>query len=203
MNNYSSSHNTSHNTNMTKQDQKQLLELARKAIFNYLKTGKVIKEEPKQYSEELAEKRGTFVTLTIDGGLRGCIGHIEPVLPVYADIIDNAISAAFRDPRFDELSEDEYEKIQIEISILTKPRKLEYSDSDDLIKKLNPGKDGVIIRKGGNSATFLPQVWEQIKSPEDFLSHLCAKAGLSPYEWKNGDLKVEIYHVESFDEKEI
>ena len=186
---------------MTKQDQKQLLSLARESILHYLKTGESLKEEPKKYSKELTEKRGTFVTLTIDGELRGCIGNIEPVLPVYAGVMENAINAAFRDPRFNQLEQDEYEKIDIEISILTKPKNLEYKGADDLIKKLKPDKDGVIISKNGYSATFLPQVWEQIKSSEDFLSHLCIKCGLLANEWKKGDLKVQTYEVESFDEK--
>jgi len=186
-----------------KEDQKQLLALARKSILHYLKKKSTLIENPKDYSPKLSEKRSTFVTLTIDGGLRGCIGHIEPFLPLYEDIIDNSISAAFMDPRFYPLTDDEYEKIQIEISILTLPKPLKYKDSDDLLNKLKLGKDGVIISKNGYSATFLPQVWEQIKTPEDFLSHLCVKAGLSAYEWKKGDLKVEIYEVESFDEKSI
>ena len=187
----------------SKDEQKQLLTLARKSILHYLKEKSMLIENPKDYSQKLLEKRGTFVTLTIEGGLRGCIGHIEPFLPLYEDIIDNSVSAAFMDPRFYPLADDEFKKIQIEISILTLPKTLKYKDADDLLHKLNPGKDGVIIEKNGYSATFLPQVWEQIKNPEDFLSHLCVKAGLSAYEWKKGDLKVEIYEVESFDEKNV
>jgi hypothetical protein len=188
---------------MNKQDQKKLLSLARESILHYLKNGRSPNEDSGTYPKSFAEKRGTFVTLTINGELRGCIGNIEPVLPVYADVMENAISAAFRDSRFNQLEEDEYEKIDIEISILTKPKTLEYKGADDLIKRLRPNKDGVIISKNGYSATFLPQVWEQIKSPEDFLSHLCAKCGLQSNEWRKGDLKVQTYEVESFDEKNI
>jgi len=112
----------------------------------------------------------------------------------------NAINAAFNDPRFPALSLIELDQAAIDISILSKPRELEYSGGNDLLEKLRPNIDGVIINKGLARATFLPQVWEQLPRPQDFLAHLCRKAGLSPDEWKRGELGVSIYQVQYFHE---
>ena len=185
---------------MTKDQKNQLLKLARESIGHYLKTQKQFVKDTSDFSSELQEKRGTFVTLTIGGQLRGCIGHIIAIQPLYLDVIDNAVNAAFEDPRFEPLAEDELEDIKIEISVLSQPKPLEYKGADDLLKKLRPDVDGVIIKQGFYQATFLPQVWEQLKQPEDFLSHLCAKAGLDSNAWRKGDLKVETYQVENFEE---
>ena len=114
----------------------------------------------------------------------------------------NAINAAFHDPRFPPLSERELEKVDIEVSILTEPQPLEYADGEDLLTKLRVNVDGVIIRKGHASATFLPQVWEQLPDPEDFLEHLCMKAGLSSNAWRNTKLDVLTYQVQYFEEPE-
>ena len=114
----------------------------------------------------------------------------------------NAINAAFRDPRFPPLSRDELNRIKIEVSILTNPRPLEYKDAQDLLAKLRPGIDGVIIKKGFHEATFLPQVWEQLPRKEDFLTHLCLKAGLDGDAWRRGDLEVSTYQVQAFEEEE-
>jgi len=98
-------------------------------------------------STKFSEKRGTFVTLTIDGGLRGCIGHIIPRESLIEGVRINALNAAFRDPRFTPLSEKEWERVKIEVSILTDPKPLSYSDADDLLEKLQPAIDGVILKK--------------------------------------------------------
>ncbi len=185
----------------TKPQRKQLLDLARKSIAYYLKENKFLELGPDEYPSELQEKRGTFVTLTIGGQLRGCIGHIMAIHPLYMDVAENAVSAAFEDPRFEPLAQNELEDIKIEISVLSQPKPLEYKNADDLLKKLRPDIDGVIIKQGFYQATFLPQVWEQLKQPEDFLSHLCAKAGLDSDAWRKGDLKVETYQVENFEEE--
>jgi AmmeMemoRadiSam system protein A len=93
------------------------------------------------------------------------------------------------------------DQVHVEVSILTLPKALDYSDADDLIQKLRPKIDGVILRRGGASATFLPQVWDQLPDTESFLSHLCAKAGLPSDQWKNGDLEVQTYQVTYFEEE--
>ncbi len=146
------------------------------------------------------ERRGTFVTLKIDGRLRGCIGSLTSNESIRIGIARNALNAAFRDPRFPPLTIDEFKHVDIEISILTEPSPLEYSDYFDLLAKLRVNVDGVIIRKGRAGATFLPQVWKQLPEPENFLSHLCAKAGLSSDSWKNTKLEVSIYQVQYFEE---
>ncbi|MFH1153488.1 MAG: AmmeMemoRadiSam system protein B [Pseudomonadota bacterium] len=143
---------------------------------------------------------GTFVTLTIKGALRGCIGTIEPVESMADGIRGNARNAAFRDPRFSPLTRNEFDDVHIEVSLLTKPEKLDYTDGDDLISKLKPGVHGVILEKSYHRATFLPQVWEQLPRPEDFLTHLCRKAGLGGNEWKDGQIEVFTYGVEYFEE---
>lgn len=177
-----------------------MLKLAREAINSYLTTGKEPTINESEIDNELKEKRGVFVTLTINGALKGCIGHIEPIQPLYKDVIQNAISAAFDDPRFDPLTKEDLDSVQIEISVLSLPKALSYKDSTDLLAKLSPGRDGVIITKGFNRATYLPQVWDDLPDKEAFLSSLCAKAGLETEEWQKGKLVVETYTVEMFEE---
>jgi MEMO1 family protein len=147
------------------------------------------------------EKRGTFVTLTINKQLRGCIGNLDAGDSIVDGIERNAVNAAFRDPRFPPLKAHELDRVDIEVSILSKPQPLEYRDSDDLLSKLRVNVDGVILRKGSASATFLPQVWEQLPYPDTFLSHLCAKAGLPTDAWKKGNLDILTYQVQYFEEE--
>lgn len=146
-------------------------------------------------------RRGTFVTLKIDHQLRGCIGNLSPDRKLIDSIKENAISAAFRDPRFRPLSREELDKVDIEISLLTEPRLLAYTDGKDLIEKLRPHIDGVILRKGPYSSTFLPQVWEQLPDAEMFLDHLCLKAGLPAKAWRQPGLEVMTYQVQYFEEQ--
>jgi AmmeMemoRadiSam system protein A len=141
------------------------------------------------------------VTLTINQQLRGCIGNLDSTDSIVDGIERNAINAAFHDPRFSPLKADELDLIDIEVSILTEPRLLEYRDSKELISKLRVNVDGVILRKGSASATFLPQVWEQLPQPEKFLSQLCMKAGLSANTWKKGHLDILTYQVQYFEEE--
>ena len=150
--------------------------------------------------DSLKSHCGTFVTLKIGGQLRGCIGNLSASESVLEGVRRNAINAAFHDPRFSPLSQDELDRTEIEISVLTEPQPLEYRDGQDLIQKLRVNVDGVIIRKGHYSATFLPQVWEQLPEPDDFLTHLCRKAGLSSEAWKSSKLEVLTYQVQYFEE---
>ena len=180
-----------------------LLKLARKTISEELgiesKQEQILPVSDLE-DKELQRRSGTFVTLKINDQLRGCIGNLNASGPITEGVKQNAINAAFNDFRFSPLTAKEFDKIEIEISILSEPKPLEYINSNDLIKKLRPNVDGVIIRKGHASATFLPQVWEQLSRPEDFLSHLCNKAGLSSDSWKNSKLEVLIYNVQYFEE---
>lgn len=188
---------------LSEQDGIWLLKLARENISNKLgKTDEPIESIKSKLSARVFEEnRGTFVSLhKKKGALRGCIGNIEPVKTIFQGVMDNAGHAAFNDSRFKALCHEELADTRIEVSILTCPEKLDYTDARDLTARLRPHIDGVIIEKEYKSATFLPQVWEQLKSPELFLSHLCVKAGLPGHEWEKGDLDVMVYQVQSFHE---
>ena len=154
-----------------------LLSLARAAIKSSFLNGKVDPSFVEEYPE-LQEQGASFVTLTQEGKLRGCIGSIIAHRSLLDDIIHNAQAAAFKDPRFMPLSEDELEMTKIEVSLLTPPQYLEYEDSADLKEKIKAGIDGVILKQENYQATFLPQVWEELSEFELFFSHLCQKAGL-------------------------
>ncbi len=182
---------------MNENQKKFLIDLAYSSIKKFLENSEKLYIDENKLKDDFKEKRATFVTLKKNGHLRGCIGMLYAVKPLYLDIIDNALSAAFQDPRFMPLSKDEFKNIDVEISILSPMKKLDYKDSDDLIAKLDK-KFGLAIKKGRFSATFLPQVWEELTEKEDFMSHLCMKAGMSPDEWKKGKLEVFIYEVEKF-----
>lgn len=182
---------------LSDKDKNTLFELARTAI---IKKSQNIDVSKYSISNPLLEKRGCFVTLNLNNELRGCIGYIMPVKSLYQAVIDNAFNAAYQDPRFMPVSEKEIKNLKIEISILTVPEKMNYSSKDELLNKLIPNKDGVIINKNGRSATFLPQVWEQLPAKEQFLEHLCQKAGLSSNTWKDGDMEVLIYKAFVFHE---
>ncbi|MDB9822074.1 AmmeMemoRadiSam system protein A [Deltaproteobacteria bacterium] len=187
-------------TRLTDKEGKYLLAVARNTIEKNLFNKVDQEQEDSDLLPKYQEKRGTFVTITIDENLRGCIGHIIPQESLIEGIRVNAINAAFRDPRFQPLSKEEWEKIKVEISILTEPKPLEYSDADELLRRLSPGVDGVILKKGFLQATFLPQVWDQLPDKKDFLTHLCIKAGLDGYAWKNERLEVLTYQVQAFEE---
>ncbi len=148
----------------------------------------------------LQEKRATFVTLKKQGALRGCIGELEATMSILASVQSNAKNAAFRDLRFSPLTEDELADIDISISILSPLQPLAYGESAELCSLLRPNKDGVLLQKGRKSATFLPQVWEQLPQVEQFLSHLCLKAGLSATSWQHDNLDVFVYEVDCFGE---
>ncbi len=181
-----------------------LLTLARQTIA--LKLGlPVPDDERKKLDKELRDpalqqERGTFVTLHRHGQLRGCIGSIAAVEPLAANIRHNAVNAAFGDPRFPPLQKKEFAEVDIEVSILTDPQPLSYNNGAELPARLRPKIDGVILRDGLAGATFLPQVWDQLPRPEDFLNHLCVKAGLRPNAWQTGKLEVLTYQVQYFSE---
>ncbi|MBS3159732.1 AmmeMemoRadiSam system protein A [Candidatus Woesearchaeota archaeon] len=174
-----------------------LLNLARYAIESQLSFTSMPKP---RYEEEIYKfKAGVFVTLTIKGELRGCIGTIEARDTIENSVIFNAVNAAFYDPRFEKLSREELKQIKIEISILSEPTNLIYITPEDLLKKLNG--QGIILAYNKNKALFLPQVWEDLPKKEDFLSHLCLKAGISKDSWKTKKLTIKQFTVDSFEEE--
>lgn len=178
---------------------KILLKIAKKAIEEYVSKGKMI-DIPKSILEKFNENKGVFVSIYKNNELRGCIGFPYPEKPLAKALVESAILAT-RDPRFDPLSKEELNEISIEVSILTNPEKLNFKNYKDILNSLEPFKDGVIIKKGFNSALFLPQVWNILKEKEDFLSQLCLKAGLSPFEWVNGEIEIYKFRAEILSEK--
>ncbi len=158
---------------------KYLLEIAKGAIKEELSGVKVLDEEALvKVHPELAKQGATFVTLEKDQRLRGCIGSLVSHRSLLEDVIANAKSAAFRDPRFNPLKAEEFEKLSIEVSLLTEPTLLVYKDIPDLRAKIRVGIDGVVLKVDGRQATFLPQVWEQLGDFDQFFAHLCQKAAL-------------------------
>ena len=148
----------------------------------------------------LQAEGASFVTLTVHGDLRGCIGALQPYQSLAEDVREHAVAAALEDPRFPQVQENELAKIQIEVSRLTIPMPLDYKDTEDLLAKLQPGVDGVILRDGFRRATFLPQVWEKIPDAAAFLANLCYKMKAAPDTWKRKHLEVLVYQVEEFHE---
>lgn len=185
---------------LSTQEGQVLLTVARQAIKSHLSGDGIPKLDLNDYSTALSGDGACFVTLTMDGVLRGCIGSIEATQPLVVDVQARAVAAAFEDPRFPKLKPEEYPEIKIEVSRLTTPERLQYSSPEDLVEKLKPGVDGVILRKNFSRATFLPQVWEGLPDPEQFLGRLCMKMGLDPAGWRNQHLDVEVYQVEKFSE---
>ena len=185
---------------LTDIEKKTLLRLARQALEAGVRKMPVPALEPSELTTTLQSRGASFVTLTVNGNLRGCIGALEAYQSLVEDIREHAIAAALEDYRFPNVSESELKHIQIEISRLTAPSVLSYIDSTDLLGKLHPGVDGVILRDGFQRATFLPQVWEKIPDPASFLANLCAKMGVAPDLWKQKHLEVLIYQVEEFHE---
>jgi len=174
----------------------ELLKLARDAIESELSNEKL--EISKEIREKYSRKGASFVTLTKNKMLRGCIGSLYPSQELYRDIIENAKHAAFDDYRFPQLKKNELSDIRIEVSVLSIPEKLEFKDEKELFKKIDKNM-GIILRKGFSSATFLPQVWEDIPDKIGFLENLCLKAGINKGSWKSSE--IYFYRVEKIKEK--
>lgn len=187
----------------TKKEKEFLLQVARKSIDYYLKNGKIMDLQPGELvSEKLMKDGACFVSLHVKENheLRGCIGTLEAHIPLVLDVINNAVGSAFEDPRFYPLRREELDGIKISISILTEPKKVEIKDGEDLLKKLVPNKHGLLVKKGWARATFLPVVWEQLTKKEEFLEHLCMKAGLGKNEWKEPGMEFFFYEAIEFEE---
>jgi uncharacterized protein len=143
----------------------------------------------------LFKKQACFVTVYIDRNLHGCIGDYEPVGPLYLSIMENAISAAFNDYRFKPISAEDLENLSVEVSVLTTLKKYLPENNHKMLDYLGKYHPGLLIKKSGLSALFLPQVWGQLSNPVQFLSELCQKAGLSNNDWKN-DMQFWIFNIE-------
>lgn len=185
---------------LSAQDKTFLLSLARQSIENFINGKPLPKINKDELSSVLCEHGASFVTLTFKGYLRGCIGALEPYQGLAEDVQEHAVAAATEDYRFPPVQPLEMKDIAIEISHLTQPVALEYNSPEDLLVLLRPNIDGVVIRDGMRRATFLPQVWEKVTDPIDFLEQLCMKMGGSPDLWRKKKLDVLIYQVEEFHE---
>ncbi len=185
---------------LTKSDQSFLLALARQSINNCIKGTSAPTLDKQTLSPMLQEPGASFVTLTYKGYLRGCVGALEPYQSLAEDVREHAVAAAFEDYRFPPVQENEITDIEIEISYLTRPKPLKYEDPTELLQLLRPNIDGVVLRDGTRRATFLPQVWEKIPDPAEFLEELCMKMGAQPDLWRRKQLDVLTYQVEEFHE---
>ena len=187
---------------MNKENKKYLLKLARRVIQKYFENQGILKIDEDDLSQILKEKRGTFVTLWKNNKLRGCIGNLENEKPIYQSVMDNCLASALFDTRFTPLKDYELNDIKIEISILSDLKKLpDFRSLDSFLEYLDKYRPGLLIKKGGYQATFLPQVWDDLTFAESFISHLCEKAGLDKDEWKNMKLEVYRYGAEVFKEE--
>ncbi len=181
-------------------DQRTLLALARRAVERAAHGQPLAADVPASLSAWLRSPLASFVTLTSGGALRGCIGGLYATDPLVEDVQLHAYAAAREDPRFPPVRPEELAALQIEVSVLSAPQPLAYQDPDDLLRRLRPGVDGVIVQSGWKRATFLPQVWEKVPAPEVFLELLCEKAALAPDAWRTGRIEILTYQVEQFEE---
>lgn len=180
----------------TQKEKIQLLELAKRSIEHGLKSHRPIPINLNEYSKSLIEERASFVTLEINGQLRGCIGSLIAHQPLVIDIAHNAFAAAFSDPRFPPLTAKELQELEIHLSILSKPEPMQFTSEEDLLQQLRPGVDGLILTEDGMRGTFLPAVWEQLPEPADFLDNLKQKAGLPANYWSE-TIQIERYTAEA------
>lgn len=167
----------------TKTDQESLLQVAHDAISHGLRNRAPGTIELATYSNTLQKRAASFVTLKISGSLRGCIGTLQAIRPMVEDVNENAYAAAFRDPRFLPLSDQELSELEICISILTSPEPMNFHSEHDLLEQLRAGIDGLILEEGHHRGTFLPTVWESLPDPRNFFRQLKVKAGLHPDHW--------------------
>ncbi len=146
----------------------------------------------------LTQPAATFVTLSLAGQLRGCVGNLIARDPLYESVMTNAVSAALRDNRFPPVTLQEAGELKIHISILSALVPIGFRSLDELLDQITPGSDGVVLRQGGRTSTYLPQVWKSLPDKAGFLDSLCRKAGLEPSAWKEADAELLIYRVSGF-----
>jgi len=192
---------TSLKETLSEEERNILLSVAREAITAAVARHSLPALQIEKQPQILQADGATFITLTKNGHLRGCIGTMEPYQPLIADVQEHAVAAALSDYRFPKVTQDELGQIRIEISRLTPLKRLPYKETEELVKALRIGVDGVLIRNEGRQATFLPQVWEQLPQPDQFLSQLCLKMGAPADLWKTKPMEVFTYQVEKFKEE--
>lgn len=194
------SHATSTYDLLSSEDGKKLLIIARQALEKWLYEGSFPKLDLESVPIRLRQIGASFVTLTINGQLRGCVGTLEPTIPIAQDVQQHAIAAATQDFRFSPVEPYELSEISIEVSCLTTPKLVGYQTPNDLLQILRPQIDGVVLMDGHRRATFLPQVWEKIPDHKTFLNLLCQKMGSPADTWLKKKLEVLTYQVQVFQE---
>ncbi len=188
----------SQNTDLSEEQIDLLLNIAREAIANGLEGDRQWRPDLKSFPERLHHPGACFVTLFTGGELHGCIGSVEPHQPLAHDVAKNAISAAFNDPRFPSLRMDELEYTAIEISILSPMQDISFDDLENLIEQIQPREDGVLVERGRSRGLLLPQVWDKITDPYEFLMHVALKAQATVSIYDDPDTKVSVFRVYHF-----
>lgn len=185
---------------ITLDDAEELIKIARDSILSVYEDKR--QEITPDIKKRFSKLKGAFVTLTIDDQLRGCIGFTQPVQPLYSTIIGAAKSAAFRDPRFPELSREEYDSVKVEISVLTVPKYMQVSKPEEYLDQIKIGEDGLIIKGSYTSGLLLPQVFSEHKcTPKSALEWTCEKAGLPKNAWKDLNNKIYKFQAQIFKEE--
>lgn len=180
---------------LVKENQQILLQVAKQSIEHGFGKNKPITINLDNYPLELCKQMATFVTLEVNGNLRGCIGTLVAIRPLVKDVAYHAYAAAFSDPRFSKIRLDEFPMLDIHISLLSEPELMSFDSEEDLVQQLRPKIDGLILTDGIHKGTFLPSVWESLNQPSEFVRYLKQKAGLSPDYWSN-KITVERYTAE-------
>lgn len=183
-------------------DQNILLNIAREALIHAVHGHLLPDVDLDTLPPSLSQDGASFVTLTISGRLRGCIGTLEAYQPLAQDVQEHAVAAGLYDPRFPQVTPDEIPEISIEVSVLTPRQPLSYEKPQELLEKIKVGVDGVVFVDGYRKATFLPQVWDKLPEPAQFFSHLCLKMGSPADLWREKKLDVYTYQVQEFHEKQ-
>ena len=184
-------------TGLCASDRARLIEISRESIDSGLETGGPCEVDLDSCTAALRDERASFVTLEINGNLRGCIGNLSAYRALASDVAENAWAAAFQDPRFGPLLPSEADSLDIAVSVLSPQETLEVAGEEDLLAQLRPGIDGLVVEEGSRRATFLPHVWESLEDPHVFLSQLRYKAGMPLDYWSDG-LRFKRYTTETF-----
>ncbi len=185
---------------LSARDELALLHLARRVVEVVVSGGRS-ECAGEEWGEALNRRLACFVTLRTRGELRGCIGQLVAREPLWRAVVENAESAATRDHRFAPVTESELEDLEIELSVLSEPEPVKFATPEDLLDRLRPGMDGVVLRLGGRVSTFLPQVWEELADKEEFMEHLSRKAGYEGDAWRGEGVEVSVYQVRHFAER--
>jgi AmmeMemoRadiSam system protein A len=188
-------------TRLRPEEQTLLLQLARQSIATAAENRPLPTVDIEEMPPSLREHRACFVTLHKEGLLRGCTGVLVARTPLVNEVIRTAAQTALQDPRYLPVMPGEADSLDIEISVLTPPQPLHLSDPEELPHLIRPGLDGVTLSKDDRRATFLPQVWERIPDPVEFLNLLCRKMGLPANEWHFPGMQAEVYQVEQFSDR--